>query len=233
MTTQQHREPCITMHQPWASLLIHGIKRIEGRSWPSPITGRLWIHAASKVPDAETIQAMEQFYKEIYAVDGVTDIKFPEHYPVSVLLGCVNIVGCSKLEELICWEELPQSVRLEGQTNYCWLCEEPQKLLVPFEMRGWQGVYSLDKKISTPAVRGLRPMQGPAPIKFPLPAPSNVSSLKPGAKVRSKPLEKSAHLSPSLSASIAGARAAASQFSRKVPAQSQQRQSYGSSSYRS
>lgn len=27
------------MHQPWASLLVHGIKRIEGRSWPSPITG--------------------------------------------------------------------------------------------------------------------------------------------------------------------------------------------------
>ena len=31
--------PCLTMHQPWASLLVHGIKRVEGRSWPSPITG--------------------------------------------------------------------------------------------------------------------------------------------------------------------------------------------------
>jgi hypothetical protein len=29
------------MHQPWASLLVHGIKRVEGRSWPSPITGLL------------------------------------------------------------------------------------------------------------------------------------------------------------------------------------------------
>lgn len=49
--------------------------------------GRLWIHAASKVPDEETIRAMEDFYREIYAVDGITDIKFPEHYPVSRLLG--------------------------------------------------------------------------------------------------------------------------------------------------
>lgn len=34
-----YRNPCITMHQPWASLLVYGIKRIEGRTWPAPITG--------------------------------------------------------------------------------------------------------------------------------------------------------------------------------------------------
>ncbi|KAJ0769957.1 putative ASCH domain, PUA-like superfamily, activating signal cointegrator 1 [Helianthus annuus] len=33
-----YRYPCLTMHQPWASLLVYGIKRIEGRSWPSPVT---------------------------------------------------------------------------------------------------------------------------------------------------------------------------------------------------
>jgi ASCH domain len=35
----RYSNPCLTMHQPWASLLVYGIKRIEGRSWPSPITG--------------------------------------------------------------------------------------------------------------------------------------------------------------------------------------------------
>lgn len=53
--------------------------------------GRLWIHAAGKVPDEATIKAMEDFYREIYAVNGVTDLKFPEHYPVSRLLG--NLTG--------------------------------------------------------------------------------------------------------------------------------------------
>jgi hypothetical protein len=74
------------MHQSWASLLVHGIKRVEGRSWPSPVTSRLWIHAASKVPDLDTVAAMEAFYREIHAVDGVTHIDFPQHYPVSRLL---------------------------------------------------------------------------------------------------------------------------------------------------
>lgn len=50
-------------------------------------SGRLWIHAASKVPEDATIKAMEDFYREIYAVNGITDLKFPEHYPVSRLVG--------------------------------------------------------------------------------------------------------------------------------------------------
>ncbi|XP_062213890.1 uncharacterized protein LOC133914943 isoform X2 [Phragmites australis] len=209
-----YRNPCLTMHQPWASLLVHGIKRVEGRSWPSPITGRLWIHAASKVPDPDTIKAMEDFYREIYAVNGITDIKFPDHYPVSRLLGCVEVVGCVRSEELVCWEDVPESVRLEGLTDFCWLCENPQKLVVPFEMRGYQGVYNLERRIYDGAVRGLSPVQGPLPVKFPLPDPTDPFSLKPGSLTFDS--SKSAvRKTPSVTEAIAGARAAASQFSRK------------------
>lgn len=206
------------MHQPWASLLLHGIKRIEGRSWPAPIRGRLWIHAASKVPDEATIKAMEGFYREIYALNGICNLKFPEHYPVSRLLGCVEVVGCVRCEELTCWEEVPVGVRLEGQTDFCWLCEQPQKLLVPFEMRGYQGVYNLERKIYEAAIRGLVPVESPLPVKFPLPDPQDSFSLKPGAisvhitESKANEMEKSA----SLSAAIAGARAAATQFSKKI-----------------
>lgn len=49
--------------------------------------GRLWIHAAGKIPEQATIKAMEDFYREIYAVNGITDIKFPDNYPTSRLLG--------------------------------------------------------------------------------------------------------------------------------------------------
>ncbi|CAM0947288.1 unnamed protein product [Alopecurus aequalis] len=202
------------MHQPWASLLVHGIKRVEGRSWPSPVTGRLWIHAASKVPDPGTIAAMEDFYREIHAVDGVTHIDFPQHYPVSRLLGCVEVVGCVRSEELVCWEDVPESVRLEGLTDFCWLCENPQKLVIPFEMRGYQRVYNLERKIYEGAVRGLSPVQGPLPVKFPLPDPRNPLSLKPGALNLNS--SKSAVVkTPSVSAAIAGARAAATQYSPK------------------
>ncbi|KAJ6883849.1 activating signal cointegrator 1-like [Populus alba x Populus x berolinensis] len=212
-----YTNPCLTMHQPWASLLVYGIKRIEGRSWTAPIRGCLWIHAASKVPEEDTIKAMEDFYREIYAVNGITDIKFPEHYPVSRLLGCVDVVGCVRCDELASWEAVPEGVRLEGQTDFCWLCEQPKKLLVPFEMRGYQRVYNLEKKIYEAAVRGLVSVEGPMPVKFPLPDPQDPFSLKPGSisegfsETEASGVEKS----ESLSAAIAGARAAATQFNKK------------------
>lgn len=39
----------ITIKQPWASLIVHGIKDIENRTWPCPrkyIGQRVFIHAA-------------------------------------------------------------------------------------------------------------------------------------------------------------------------------------------
>ncbi|KAK3418310.1 hypothetical protein EUGRSUZ_H04252 [Eucalyptus grandis] len=198
-----YRNPCLTMHQPWASLLVHGIKRIEGRSWPAPIRGRLWIHAASKVPDESTIKAMEEFYREIYAVNGITEIKFPEHYPVSRLLecfayekGCVEVVGCVRGDELAHWEGVPEGVRLEALTDYCWLCEQPQ--------------------IYEAAARGLSKVESPLPVKFLLPDPRDHFSLKPGSLLLNASESKQSELgkSSSLSAAIAGARAAAIQYSK-------------------
>ncbi|KAL5701941.1 hypothetical protein ACHQM5_027221 [Ranunculus cassubicifolius] len=205
------------MHQPWASLLVHGIKRIEGRNWPTPLRGRIWIHAASKVPDPETIKAMEDFYRTIYAVDGITNLKFPEHYPVSRLVGSVEVVGCLKCEELLCWEAVPKRVRLEGLTKFCWLCEKPQRLSSPLAMRGNQGVYELEKKIYETAIRGLCNVEVPGPVSFPLPDPRDLLSLKPGSLLPNSNGSKSSDIEnpPNLAAAIAGARAAATQFSRK------------------
>ncbi len=58
---------CLSMHQPWASLLIKGIKKHEGRTWYTPHRGRLWIHAASKQPTEEEIKETEQFYRHYYS----------------------------------------------------------------------------------------------------------------------------------------------------------------------
>lgn len=54
---------CLSMHQPYASLLVRGIKRHEGRTWYSPHRGRLWIASAAKVSLREDIEAVEEFYR--------------------------------------------------------------------------------------------------------------------------------------------------------------------------
>ena len=67
--------PAITLHQPWASLVAHGIKNIETRSWPPPqgIIGeriaihgeRIAIHAGRTVvlnPGHEAVAAIADIY---------------------------------------------------------------------------------------------------------------------------------------------------------------------------
>ncbi|KAL5725815.1 hypothetical protein ACHQM5_008914 [Ranunculus cassubicifolius] len=113
------------------------------------------------------------------------------------VLCCVDVVGCFKCEELVCWEEAPEGARLEGKTDFCLLCEIPQ--------------------IYYAAVRGLSPAEGPIPVKFSHLDPRDRFSLKPrslapqfsGLKISE--VEKS----PSISAAVAGARATATQFSKK------------------
>ncbi|GAB2228858.1 hypothetical protein Drorol1_Dr00022989 [Drosera rotundifolia] len=217
--SSSNRNQCLTMHQPWASLLVHGIKRVEGRSWAAPIRGRLWIHAAGKVPDFATIKAMEEFYREIYALNGVTDLKFPNEYPVSKLVGCVDVVGCVRGDELAHWQAVPEGLRLEALTDMCWLCEDPKKLSSPLEMRGFKGIYDLERKICEDAFRSLVSVQNPLQIKFPLPNPQDPFSLRPGSLpvIISDASRPEVKKSSSLVSAIAGARAAATQFSRKDP----------------
>lgn len=57
---------CMSMHQPWASLLIAGIKKHEGRSWYTSHRGRLWIAATAKPVDPDEVKSMQNFYRKCY-----------------------------------------------------------------------------------------------------------------------------------------------------------------------
>lgn len=45
----------ITLWQPWATLIVLGLKQYETRSWSTSYRGDLVIHAASRVPRPEEI----------------------------------------------------------------------------------------------------------------------------------------------------------------------------------
>ena len=88
--------PFPSMHQPWASLLVLGVKIHEGRTWYSQHRGRLWIHAGSKVPSEQEITELENFYRMHLDQQ---ELQFPAHYPTSCLLGSVDMTDCMAQEE--------------------------------------------------------------------------------------------------------------------------------------
>mmetsp|Transcript_9849 Transcript_9849/g.12855 ORF Transcript_9849/g.12855 Transcript_9849/m.12855 type:complete len:164 (+) Transcript_9849:168-659(+) len=135
---------CLTMHQPWASLLVYGIKRVEGRSWPTDHRGRLWIHAASKQPTTEEISEVEEQYRFIYNnVEGV-EVEFPQSYPTSCLLGCVDVVGCASQNVIQQSPDVSEGIKMESGSEYGFLCENPQSLILPFQLSGQHKLWKLD-----------------------------------------------------------------------------------------
>ncbi|XP_013776774.1 activating signal cointegrator 1-like [Limulus polyphemus] len=139
---------CLSMHQPWASLLIMGIKKHEGRTWYTPYRGRLWIHSASKVPSHQEITETEQIYRILECDDF---IKFPEQYPTGCLLGCVDLTECLPQEQYR--EQYPDG---ESGSPYVFICENPQELLVKFPMKGKHKIFQLDSRIHEAAKKTLR-----------------------------------------------------------------------------
>jgi len=37
----------LSLREPWASFMIHGIKTIENRNWPTKYRGTVLVHASS------------------------------------------------------------------------------------------------------------------------------------------------------------------------------------------
>lgn len=141
---------CLSMHQPWASLLIAGIKLHEGRNWYSSHRGRLWIAAAAKEPDLQEIKAFENAIK---LLRGDKYIKFPEHYPTGCLLGCVTVTDCLAQEEYR--QKFPEG---ESDSPFVFICEDPAALPVRFPMQGQHKIYSLDSKIHSAAQKSIQRM---------------------------------------------------------------------------
>jgi len=129
---------CLSMHQPWASYLVAGVKQHEGRTWYSPHRGRLWIHAASKQPSDDEVKALQDFYR----IHHKREIAFPPLLPTSCLVGCVDVVDVLPQEEYR--QKYPDG---ESNSPYVFVCENPQELMIKFPMSGQHKIYSLDSKL--------------------------------------------------------------------------------------
>ncbi|XP_021936122.1 activating signal cointegrator 1 isoform X2 [Zootermopsis nevadensis] len=139
---------CLTLHQPWASLFVAGIKLHEGRTWYTSHRGRLWIAAALKVPTPQEIQTAEHLYE---VLKGGERLQFPLQYPTSCLLGCVYMVDCLPQEEYRV--KFPEG---ESDSPFVFVCEDAQKLPIRFPIQGKHKIYKLDPKIHAAARKSLQ-----------------------------------------------------------------------------
>jgi len=88
---------CLSVRQPWASLLVSGIKDVENRSWETQHRGKLLIHASSKRFYEDDLFTIPYEWHNAY-FNGITTgaVPFVEDIPYSAIIGYVTIVDCTE-----------------------------------------------------------------------------------------------------------------------------------------
>ncbi|XP_011495293.1 PREDICTED: activating signal cointegrator 1 [Ceratosolen solmsi marchali] len=129
---------CLSVHQPYASLIVTGIKKYEERTWYTPHRGRLWIASTSKEIDVEEIKFEEEACQSLHN----EKIDFPKTYPVGCLIGCVNVTNVLSQEEYM--ELYPDR---KTSSPYIFIFENFIELPIKYPIQGKHKIYKLDKVI--------------------------------------------------------------------------------------
>jgi len=72
----------ISVRQPWAHLIVSGIKCIENRDWNTNYRGPLFIHAGSHLWEGMSVAEIEKRYH----------VRIPDDFPRGAIIGIVDLI---------------------------------------------------------------------------------------------------------------------------------------------
>lgn len=132
---------CLTIRQPWATLIALGEKRYETRSWPTSFRGELAIHAGLKVDKAA---CQREPFRSVLASHGYTAENLPSGAIIAVakLEACHIITGSTGEEGWDTDHEAAFGDYEEGR--YAWEMVEVQSLKSPVPARGRLGLWEVE-----------------------------------------------------------------------------------------
>ena len=150
---QEMNMKAITIKQPWASLIVSGLKDIENRTWKTNFRGRVLIHAGMKADNhwsasVPVCDKVDKFLREISK--GGTDWS---NYHFGAIIGSVEIVDCVQNHPSL-WAE-------KGVWN--WVLSNPIMFPEPIaDVKGKLSFWDYDGELPQPKQE--QPQQ---PVKMP------------------------------------------------------------------
>ncbi len=136
---------CISLWQPWASLVVLGKKRCETRSWRTSHCGPLAIHASKKWSKELARLSIGSPFGEILR---------GRILPRGAIVGVVNLESCHTIDRT----NVPQSPESEFGDytfgRYRWDLSHAKQLAVPIPFRGRQGLFEIPDELLTEESNG-------------------------------------------------------------------------------
>lgn len=124
----------ITIKQPWANLIVSGLKDIENRTWKTNFRGRVLIHAAMAPVkegwDALNKTQLKEVFKHKNELYGDKD-----ELPNGAIIGSVEIVDCVQNHPSV-WAE-------KGVWN--WVLANPILFPEPIPAKGKLSIWEYDR----------------------------------------------------------------------------------------
>lgn len=139
----------ITIKQPWAQLIVEGIKDIENRTWPTKFRGRVLIHAGM---DKTLMNVIPSSFLSVDQIDLIKNVKFsPKEWDLyGVIIGSVEIVDCV-INHPSCWAEKSEitigAMQMGVKPIYNWFLANPIKFPEPIPAKGKISFWEFDEKL--------------------------------------------------------------------------------------
>jgi len=103
---------CLTLQQPWASLIAIGAKRIETRSWGTMYRGDLAIHAAKSVPAWARELSVTERFRAAFRSRGMPEIATwgTRRLPLGAVVAVATLAACVHTDHFT-REKIGQTIR--------------------------------------------------------------------------------------------------------------------------
>lgn len=152
----------LTLHQPWASLVAIGAKKIETRSWQTSYRGLLGIHAGKRYDHQTRRQCLEEpFLAALKRAGYLSSHELPLGKIIAVcrLTACLQIPPVTiewRAEQKATGERLPHlDRRLPPEEpelsfgdyragRYAWFLQGVRRLQHPIAVNGWQRLWNYE-----------------------------------------------------------------------------------------
>ena len=140
---------CISLWQPWATLLVCGRKKLETRHWTTSYTGPLLIHAAKRWTGEQMVLcARDPFYMSLLS-SGYSGFHYRKtSLPLGAIVGAVELTNCLGVsaDPVQRWlSQNPDEIHFGDYSHgrYAWACDIPHQLEEPIPEKGHQGFWDV------------------------------------------------------------------------------------------
>ncbi|MCK8060290.1 MULTISPECIES: ASCH domain-containing protein [unclassified Fusibacter] len=149
---------CLTIMEPYATLIALGNKRIETRSWKTSFRGRIAIHASKNINKASKEDCLIAEYLTILQPDYIQlakDKKTVYNFDFGKVVAYADLVDCVQMKVLTDEHAvLSNGLKVEGDEllfgnfepgRYAWILENVEKVEAAGEVvKGRLGLWNLE-----------------------------------------------------------------------------------------